>query len=236
MRAAGWLFALILGALLLGQASADELDGRYQASGTTPKGKPYSGEVQIEQLGGLHVILWKLADGEAYKGLGIRQGDVLGAAYGPADTKFGIVVYRVNGGTLTGVWADSRDLKSELGKETLEGDPGLTGTYKITLGQNRDGLTNYGGQVQIKRSGDSYIVIWPTKPPAIGIGVRLNNLLVVAYGANPQKLPGVVAYQAVGGDALSGIWSIVGTKQTGEGSFNISAPNKVGREDLKRVP
>ncbi len=113
-----WLFALILGTLLLGQASADELVGRYQAAGTTPKGKPYSGTVQIEQLGAdLHVILWKLADGEAYKVSVSGKGDVLGAAYGPADVKFGIVVYQVKGGTLTGVWADSRDLKSELGKE-----------------------------------------------------------------------------------------------------------------------
>jgi hypothetical protein len=236
MRVARWLFALVVGTLLLGQASADELVGKYQAAGTTPQGKPYSGEVQVEQLGGLHVLLWRLADGEAYKGLGIRQGDVLGAAYGPADTKFGIVVYRVNGGTLTGIWADSHDLKSELGKETLEGDPGLTGTYKITLGQNRDGLTNYGGQVQIKRNGDSYLVVWPTKPPAIGIGVRLKDLLVVAYTGDPRKMPGVVAYQALGSDALSGIWSIAGIKQTGDSGFNITAPNKVGREDLKRIP
>ena len=51
--------------LLLGPAAADELVGKYQAAGTTPAGKPYTGEVQIEQLGGLHIVLWKLADGEA---------------------------------------------------------------------------------------------------------------------------------------------------------------------------
>ena len=192
--------------------------------------------MQIEQLGALHVVLWKLADGEAYKGIGIRDGDVLGAAYGPSDTKFGVVVYKISGGTLTGTWADSRDLKSELGKETLEGDPGLNGVYKITLGQNRDGMTNYGGQVRIKRNGDTYILIWPTRPPSIGIGVRVNDMLVVAYTSNPQKMPGVVAYQATGGDALSGVWAIAGIKQTGQGSYNIAAPSKVGREDLKRAP
>ncbi len=231
-----WLLPLIVGLLFLGRASADELNGKYQAAGTTPAGKPYQGEVQIEQLGKLHVILWKLADGAAYKGMGIRQGDVLGAAYGQGDAKFGIVVYQVNGGTLTGVWADSRDLKSELGKETLEGSPDLNGTYKITLGQNRDGMTNYGGQVQIKKNGDSYILVWPTKPPAIGVGVRLKDMLVVAYGSNPQKLPGVVAYQVLGADALSGIWSVMGAKKTGTNDFSLAAPSKVGREDLKRVP
>ena len=236
MRAARWLFALIVASLLLGPASADELVGKYQAAGTTPKGKPYSGEVMIEQLGGLHVVLWKLADGEAYKGIGIRQGDVLGAAYGPADTKFGIVVYKIEGGTLTGVWADSRDLKSELGQETLQGDPGLNGTYSIVLGQNRDGMTNYSGQVQIKRTGETYILVWPTKPPAIGVGVRLKDMLVVAYTSNPRKMPGVVAYQALSTDALSGIWSIAGMQQTGDGAYNITAPTKAGREDLKRIP
>jgi hypothetical protein len=236
MRVARWFLALIVGTMLTGHAFADDLAGKYRAAGTTPNGKPYAGQVQIEQLGGLHVVLWKLDDGEAYKGIGIRQGDVLGAAYGPGDTKFGIVVYKIQGGTLTGVWADSRDLKSELGKETLEGDPGLNGVYKITLGQNRDGMTNYGGQVQIKRSGESYIVVWPTKPPALGIGVRVKDMLVVAYGNNPQKMPGVVAYQALGPDALSGVWSIAGIKQTGQGSYDISAPGKAGREDLKRVP
>jgi hypothetical protein len=53
MRAARWLLALTAGLLLLGPAAADELVGKYQAAGTTPAGKPYTGEVQIEQLGGL---------------------------------------------------------------------------------------------------------------------------------------------------------------------------------------
>jgi hypothetical protein len=239
MRAARWFFALIglsIGcALLLGPASADELVGKYQATGVTPKGKPYSGQVQIEQLGALHVVLWKLADGEAYKGIGIRQGDVLGVAYGPSNTKFGIVVYKIAGGTLTGAWADSRDLKSELGKETLQGDPNLTGVYNIALGQNRDGMTNYGGQVQITRNGESYLLIW-AKPAAIGVGVRLNDMLVVAYTGTPQKMPGVVAYQASGADVLSGIWSIAGIKPGSAGGYDIAVPDKAGHEALKRLP
>jgi hypothetical protein len=234
MRAVRWVFALLVGSLLLGPAAADDLAGRYQATGTTPQGKSYDGAVQIQPYGGLHIVLWKLTDGEAYKGVGIRLGDVLGVAYGPGD--FGIVVYQVNGGTLTGAWATSSDLKSELGKETLQGDPSLNGLYKITLGQNRDGLTNYGGQVEIKRNGDSYVVVWPGKPPAIGIGVRMKDVLVVAYSSNIKALPGVVAYQALGGDGLSGIWSVASAKQSDDSNWNIIAPKQVGREDLKRIP
>ena len=228
-----WL--LLIGLLWVQPASADDLVGRYAARGASPAGKPYQGEVQIEQLGALHVVLWKLNDGEAYQGIAIRQGDVLGAAYGPAKAKFGLVVYEINGGTLTGVWANSGDLKSELGKETLQGDPALNGAYTITLGQNRDGMTNYSGQVLIRPSGDTYIVVWPLKPPSVGIGVRVGDKLIVAYSSNLQKLPGVVAYQATGPDALSGIWALAGVKQNATGNFDITA-SKLGREDLKRVP
>jgi hypothetical protein len=238
MRAARWFFALlVVGGLLPGSAAADDLAGKYQAAGTSPDGKSYSGDVQIAQLGALHVVLWKLADGEAYQGIGIRQGDILGAAYAPANTKqFGIVVYQVSGGTLTGLWATSNDLKSELGREILQGSPDLNGVYKITLGQNRDGMTNYSGQLEIKRSGDSYVVVWPTKPPSIGIGVRLKDTLVVAYTSDPRKMPGVVAYQALGADQLAGIWSTATMKQTGQGSWNMAPAKQVGREILKRAP
>lgn len=217
-------------------AAADELVGRYAAEGQMPQGQAYKGDVRIEQVGALHVVFWKLAGGSAYKGVGIRQGNVLGAAYGAADTKFGIVAYKINGGRLEGLWADSRDLKSELGKETLEGSPELSGTYKIALGQNRDGMTNYGGTIDIKRNGNAYLFYWPSKPPAIGVGVRIDDVLVVAYGSNPTKLPGVVAYKASGSDMLEGIWATIGVQKTSGGNFNIMPPQKTGSETLKRQP
>ena len=117
-----WL-ALLLFIAALGTAAADDFVGRYVADGVSPQGQGYKGDVQIEQVGKLHVVLWKLEGGAAYKGIAIQQGNMLGVGYGAADTKFGVAVYRVKGGTLEGVWAASRDLKSELGKETLVGSP-----------------------------------------------------------------------------------------------------------------
>jgi hypothetical protein len=230
-----WLSLALLLAVL-GPAAADDFAGRYAAAGATPNGKAYKGDVQIEQVGALHVVLWKLQDGEAYKGIGIRQGDVLGAAYGVGDTKFGVVVYKIDGGRLTGVWADSRDLKSELGKETLEGSPDLTGSFKIVLGQNRDGLTNYTGTIDIKRNGNAFLFYWPTKPPALGVGVRIDDMLVVAYGSNPTKLPGVVAYKAGAADELDGIWATLPIQKNGSGGFNVSPPRQTGTETLRRQP
>jgi hypothetical protein len=216
------------------RAWADDFAGVYNADGKDATGKPYTGAVQIEKLPTLYAVLWKLKGNEAYKGIAIPMDDVLGAAYGPPDAHFGLVVYRIKGGTLDGVWATSGDLKSELGRETLVGSPDLNGTYRIELGENRDGLTNYSGQLRIQRRGDAYFVLWPTKVPSLGIGVRIDDKLVVAYGTNVQKLPGVVAYKRAANGTLSGIWTTVGVKKTGTDSVNIVIPDKVGTETLKR--
>jgi hypothetical protein len=231
-----FILSLILFVAAFGAARADDLVGRYAADGVTPQGDAYKGGVQIEQVGKLHVVLWKLEGSAAYKGVGIRQGNVLGVAYGVADTKFGFAVYKINGGKLEGVWADSSDLKSELGLETLEGSPDLNGTYKITLGQNRDGMTNYGGTIDIKRNGNTFLFYWPTKVPALGVGVQIDDMLVVAYGHNPAKLPGVVAYKSAGADTLEGIWAFLDMQKSSTGSVNIAPPRKAGSETLKRQP
>jgi hypothetical protein len=231
-----WL-PLILSLLVGGPAAAGDFTGRYAAVGVTPEDRPYKGDVQIEQVGELHVVLWRLEGGAAYKGIAIRQGDKLGVGYGNADTKFGVAVYKVTGGTLEGVWADSRDLKSELGKETLEGSPDLNGTFKVTLGQNRDGMTNYTGTIDIKRTGNTFLFYWPiAKPPTLGVGVLVDDMLVVAYGSNPAKLPGVVAYKAASADTLDGVWAALGVKKASNGSYTITPPKKPGSETLRRQP
>jgi hypothetical protein len=241
MRRLFLAFVLLVAAI--GTAAADDFAGRYAATGVDPQGRNYKAAVQIEPFGKLQVVLWKLEGGAAYKGIGIQQGDKLGVGYGSADTKFGIAVYKVSGGRLEGVWADSRDLKSELGKETLEGSPDLNGTFKITLGQNRDGLTNYSGTIQIKRNGNTFLFFWPTKVPSLGVGVLLDDMLVVAYGSKPTKLPGVVAYKVSGKDAkgtgddvLEGIWATLPIKQKDDTSFAVSPPSKAGSETLTPLP
>jgi hypothetical protein len=238
-----FILSLLLFFAAWSTAVADEFVGKYDAAGTDPLNRAYKGAVQIEQLGKLHVVLWRLEGGAAYKGIGIRQGDKLGVGWGKANTKFGVAVYKVNGGTLEGVWADSRDLTSELGKETLTGSPELSGTYKITLGQNRDGLTNYGGTIDIKRNGNTFLFYWPTKPPSLGVGVLLDDMLVVAYGSKPADLPGVVAYKASGKDAkgsgadvLEGLWATLPIKQEPDTSFKVSPPRGPGREKLTPQP
>jgi|AraplaMF_Col_mMF_1032025.scaffolds.fasta_scaffold00092_79 hypothetical protein len=230
------LLALFLFVAACGTAAADDLIGRYDGMGSTPDNKNYKASVEIQEQGQVYIVLWKLADGAAYEGIGLRQGDTLGSAYGPHGSKFGLYVYQISGGTLTGTWADSTDLKSELGRETLEGSANLNGEYKVTLGQNRDGLTNYDGSVMLQPNGDTYVVIRNIgKRTTIGVAVRLGDLLVVATGLGKQ-MPGVVAYEKKGNNSLSGIWASIALRKTGDTSVTISASKKAGSETLVRAP
>ena len=208
---------LLLGAVAA-PAEAQDVAGLYEAQGKNPSGNAYAAAVQIVPFGQAHAILWKLANGQGYEGIAIRQGNVLGAGYTTGKLPFGLVVYRVAGGVLDGEWVTSGDPKAELGRETLEGPANLGGNYKITLGQNRDGTTNYTGEVVIKPDGDTYLVAWYVPNLAyVGRGVKIGDVLVVAYGRgqNPNKLPGVVAYKIDNADMMSGIWAMPGAKLTG---------------------
>lgn len=211
------LLLLVLG-LLAAPAAAQDIAGLYDAQGRYPGGKGYGGAVKIVPLGSAQAILWKLDNGQGYEGLAIRQGNVLGAAYTMGKIPFGLVVYRVAGGVLDGEWVSSGDPKAELGRETLEGPATLGGTYQITLGQNRDGTTNYTGQVIIKQDGPTYLLAWMVPKLAyVGRGIRIGDVLVVAYGqsSDPKKLPGVVAYQIENPGSMLGVWATAGTSATG---------------------
>jgi hypothetical protein len=209
---------IILVCAWIAPATAQDIVGTYDAQGKFPGGKTYAGAVQIVPYGSGHAILWKLTDGQAYEGLALRQANVVGAAYRMSKIDFGLVVYRIAGGLLDGEWTTPGNQKAELGRETLEGPANLSGTYKITLGQNRDGTTNYTGEVIIKPEGDTYLLAWMLPKLAyVGRGVRIGDILVVAYGRSQDaaKLPGVVAYKIDDSTTMSGIWATAGSAKTG---------------------
>jgi len=202
---------------------AGDLDGDYVADGADADGHGYSGVVRIQSLGGAEAVLWKLDNAGAYKGLGLTVDGVLGVAYGPATAQFGVVVYKINGGTLDGQWTLPKYASGPAGREVLEGSPALDGEYRITLGENPDGTTNYAGKVRLQRQGDVYAFAWFTpgpNPSAVGIGVRQGDVIAVAYGGSIDHL-GVVAYR-INGDLLEGVWS--------------GGKTRLGRETLSRKP
>ncbi len=197
-------------------AAAGELDGSYDAQGRTPDGKAYSGDVLMKSFGRTEAVLWRLQGNQGYKGIGIVSGGVLGAAYAADKSYFGVVIYDVRGGILDGVWTAVSDPKA-TGREVLEGPASLDGTYKITTGEQLDGVTNYSGQVVIKPNGKTYLVAWlgPSQSPApiaMGVGILADTKLVVAFGKD--RIPGVVAYR-IDGKQLEGVWASGGSHQTG---------------------
>ena len=211
------LLLLVLAAFIA-PAMAQDIAGTYDAQGKNPSGGNYKGSVQIVPYGSAHAILWKLESGEGQEGLALRQDNVVGAAFRNGKIDFGLVVYRIAGGLLDGDWMTPGNQKAELGRETLEGPETLSGTYKITLGQNRDGTTNYTGEVIIKPEGDTYLLAWMVPKLAyIGRGVRVGDVLVVAYGRSqdPAKLPGVVAYKIDDATTMTGVWATAGSTKTG---------------------
>ena len=217
---------LVLAFALAAPAAAQDVAGLYDVQGKFPGGKSYGGAVKIVPFGSAHAILWKLDGGQGYEGLAIKQANVLGAGYTMGKVPFGLVVYRIAGGILDGEWISSGDPKAELGRETLEGPANLSGKYRITLGQNRDGTTNYTGEVVIKPEGDTFLLAWYVPKLAyVGRGVRIGDVLVVAYGhsTDPTKLPGVVAYKVDDPNTMTGVWATPGAPAT-------------GNETLKRRP
>jgi hypothetical protein len=88
-------------------------------TGETPSHKKYNGTVEIAFEAGIYKLKWKTGKG-AMEGLGLRNGDVLTAAFNDSGD-FGVLQYRIkNGGkVLTGQWAQTKSSTPGPGIETL---------------------------------------------------------------------------------------------------------------------
>jgi hypothetical protein len=87
-------------------ASADSLTlaSKYDAVGTNPDGSKYSGTATVQILSDTtFAIEWSI-NGSTYKGFGMRRNDALAATY-TIDGEPGLVIYKVNGDGLDGLWA-----------------------------------------------------------------------------------------------------------------------------------
>ena len=88
-------------------SGSPELRGAYKivSSSTPGGGKGYAGTVTITPNGETYGVTWKLASGESYNGVGIRQGDLLSVGWGINQDSVGVVHYNQQGPALQGVWA-----------------------------------------------------------------------------------------------------------------------------------
>ncbi len=93
-----------LGLALLAAPAAAQRSGLYDVEGTNLDGTPYTGVVQIEQLGlSSFRILWRIGN-QTVEGVGMASGRSVSVAYGLRERP-GMGIYTLNpDGSLDGEW------------------------------------------------------------------------------------------------------------------------------------
>jgi hypothetical protein len=85
-------------------ADSMTLASRYDVSGTNPDGSKYSGTASVKVISDTtFTIKWDIA-GSVYEGFGMRLNDTLSATY-TIDGEPGLVMYKVDGSGINGLWA-----------------------------------------------------------------------------------------------------------------------------------
>ena len=85
-------------------ADSMTLASRYDVAGTNPDGSKYSGTASVKVISDTtFTIKWDIA-GSVYEGFGMRLNDTLSATY-TIDGEPGLVMYKVGGDGINGLWA-----------------------------------------------------------------------------------------------------------------------------------
>ncbi|HEY1748578.1 MAG TPA: hypothetical protein VGG11_17670 [Xanthobacteraceae bacterium] len=85
-------------------ADSMTLASRYDVAGTNPNGSAYSGTATVKVISDTtFTIKWDIA-GSVYEGFGMRLNDTLSATY-TIDGEPGLVMYKVDGTGIKGLWA-----------------------------------------------------------------------------------------------------------------------------------
>lgn len=220
--------SLILLVALLTPALApadDSLPGRYALSGDNG-GASYVGEVGIESRGSAFAVTWEVEGRAPHDGFGLALNHVLGVAYWPngdeQERGLGIVMYKIDGGTLDGIWLPQGMNDRSPGREVLGGSPDLSGRYQIALGVNPGGRSNYTGYADLERTGDTFKIVWQTPMQTfVGTGIKMGDVLAVAYAYT--KFPAIAAYCA-NGKQLEGMWWVGSEGQPGRETLTPIGP------------
>jgi hypothetical protein len=182
-----------------------DLSGTYTIkSATNPGGQGgYGGTVNLSKGNGFYNLAWTIKGSPGYNGLALQSGDNLGVGWGQGG-EFGVVVYKINGGKLSGTWTAHG--MNGVGTEELEGPATLGGTYKITKASNPAGKA-YSGDVAISQKGDTYLITWKLAGGETydGAAIKEGDRLIVGWGRGGTGA-GVVSY-TIKGSQLDGKWA-----------------------------
>ena len=179
----------------------------------TLEGSSYGGTVEFIKQGDRYQVMWRTSAG-TYSGLGLMRGNKLCVGWSPE--LFGVVFYKIGGdGTLNGKWTvigATADQSDGVEKAT-GGNPGrIEGRYVVT-GTNPGSQAPYGGQLEIMRTGATYLLNWKVGNSSnTGVAIKVDDDLFAAW-ADKKHAFGIVSYTFEGGRA-KGVWTLGGSSRT----------------------
>ena len=193
-----------------GASSVAAVVGRWRiTSASNPGGgSTYRGSVDIGAASqDVATLTWQIPNSPPYSGTALLdvddEQDVLGVGWGTG-SNHGVVVYRIDGGTLRGRWAGAQT-QGSYGTEVLEGPKELNGRYEITSSKSPVSGGSYTGSVTITPRGEVFDVHWTlAREQYRGVGIRRGNLLVVGWGIGGDS--GAVLYTRAN-DGWQGVWA-----------------------------
>lgn len=163
---------------------------------------PYSGTVQIQQMGQLYSMSWLTSLGD-YPGMAFFENGNLYAACS-AHPAYGISLYHINSdGTLDGKWAAAYNPGFVDTEKAVGGTPNqVAGTYNVQGTFNKTG--SYEGVLQVTPLGEIYQISWLVGNEYKGVGLPVNDKLIVAWGEGSVFS---LHYQ-IQGDRAIGSWAM----------------------------
>ncbi|MBE9128386.1 MULTISPECIES: CHAT domain-containing protein [unclassified Coleofasciculus] len=179
----------------------------------TTDGRNYTGTVTIQPIGQIYSLSWQTSAGNQL-GLAFLENDRLFVAWGSDEASgYGLGVYKIGGdGNLDGRWTYSK-AGGEIGTEIATGGrpDQIEGNYQVT-GTNPGSEGQYKGNLNIRKTGDTYQLAWTVGATYRGVGIRSGDWLLVSWGQSSQF--GVVDY-TISGDKAKGRLAIVNQSSLG---------------------
>ena len=190
-------------------AQNDQLLGTWSVAGQNPQGVAYEGEMEIEPVSSnLYTLNWAVTYGEdeslTFPGTALydTEGNVMFAAYGIGNLRYGLCVYPLNdkGGLAgEGDWTSHNGIGNELLAGKLNRSR-ITGTYDV-VGTRSEGdvalgaAETYSGTLKISKQDDLYRLEWflGDGMPYTGVAYKAGDNLVGVWGIG--KSYGLERYQ-----------------------------------------
>lgn len=190
-------------------ATAPDIAGNYNITGTNPEGGQYKGTLEVITRGDVYQFRWSA--GTQYDGVGIQNGKMVAVAFanGADGTGCGVVDYDIRSdGSLNGKWGYWGTNESGTESARRTSGSGLPGEYDAS-GKNPDGKT-YQAHLTVESAGNLFHFTWSNNTD--GVGIKRGDNVAVGIGG---RRCGFVVYQAQSDGSLDGIWGGGGSDKTG---------------------